>query len=172
MASCLLNQMQDYLFHFKCQRTKVLFCSYIYNDFVTINCLFQICANGLVSFDKGFMQPKPSMGHESLQKEYIISPFFASVDMQSQNAGTVFYRVLDLHHNHSAMTSTTVKQLEQLVKYSSNVPNDFTTSTMMVVTWDKVLPRQRTISATTVHAQLMLYVVLTSDVNLFCSEHN
>jgi len=99
------------------------------------------------------MQPKPSMDYDSLQEEYILAPFFASVDMQSQNAGTVFYRVLDLHHNHSKMSSPAVKQLEQLVKYSPNVPNDFTTSTMMVVTWDKVLPRQRTISATRVHAR-------------------
>ena len=101
------------------------------------------------------------MGYESLQEEYIIAPFFASVEMQSQNAGTVFYRVLDLHHNQSAMTSPAVKQLEQLVKYSPNVPDYFTASTMMVVTWDKVLPRQRTISATTVHARYMLYVVFT-----------
>ena len=119
--------------------------------------LFQICVNGLVSFDKGFLQPKPSKGHESLREEYLIAPFFASVDMLSQNAGTVFYRVLDQLNNHSETASPAVKQLERLVKYSPSVPDDFTTNTMLIVTWDKVLPRQRTISATTVHARYTLF---------------
>ena len=134
---------------------------------MTINFIFQICVNGLVSFDKGFLQPKPSTGSESLREEYLIAPFFASVDMQSQNSGTVFYRKLDLLNNHSAITSPAVKQLEQIVKNSPYAPNDFTTSTMLIVTWDKVLPRQRTISSTTVQARYTLYVVSTFEVNVF-----
>jgi len=115
-----------------------------------------VCGNGLVSFDKGFLQPKPSNEYQSLQDIYIIAPFFASVDMQAQNAGHVSYRVLDLRKNHSAITSLAVKELEQIVtNITSNVPQDFTTSTMLVVTWDKVLPRQRTISATRVYARYM-----------------
>jgi len=109
------------------------------------------------------------MGNESLREEYLIAPFFASVDMLSQNAGTVFYRVLDQLNNQSETASPTIKQLERLVKYSSFVPNDFTTSTMLIVTWDKVLPRQRTISATTVHARYTLFVAFTCDFKVFIS---
>ena len=108
---------------------------------------FQICANGLVSFDKPFLQPKPSQGYEQLQNEYILAPFYASMDMESQTAGSVFYRVLDLLNSYDNVSSV---KLKELVKNTPNVPNDFVPSTVLVVTWDKVLPRQRTLTSATV----------------------
>ena len=74
--------------------------------------------------------------------------------MQSPNAGSVFYRVVDLLNNQTDITSPAVKRIEQLVTNSTNGPNDFTASTLIVVTWENVLPRQITISSTTVQDQI------------------
>ena len=80
--------------------------------------------------------------------------------MESQNAGTVFYRVVDLLNNHTDITSPAVKQLEQLVKNSTNVPIDFKAITLIVVTWEKVQPRQKTISSSTVKTRFITYGLL------------
>ena len=111
---------------------------------------FQVCANGLVSFDKVFLQPKPARGHDLPQNENILAPFFASVDMESHNAGTIFYRTVDLLNNLANITSPAVQQLDRIMKYSPNVHKDFSASTVLVVTWDRVLPRQMTFSSTMV----------------------
>ena len=102
-----------------------------------------------MSFDKEFLQPKPNRD-QSFRNEFLVAPFYASVAMQLANAGTVFYRVFDLLNNYSEITSSSVKQLEQKMKYSPTVASDFTASTMLVVTWDKVLPQQKTMSSTKV----------------------
>jgi len=106
-----------------------------------------------VSFDKKFLQPKPNRD-QSFRNEFLVAPFYTSVDMELANAGNIFYRVLDLLNDYSEITSSAVKQLEQIVKYSPNVPTDFTASTMLVVTWDKVLPRHTTVSSTTVKTKM------------------
>jgi len=121
--------------------------------FSTVDNVFQICANGIASFDKEFLQPTPARD-DSLHGEYIVAPFYASVDMESPNAGSVYYRVVDLLNNQTDMTSPAVKRIEQLVTNSTNGPNDFTASTLIIVTWENVLPRQRTISSTTVQYQI------------------
>jgi len=105
------------------------------------------------------LQPKPAKGYELLHDEYLVAPFYASVDMESPNAGNVFYRVVDLLNNHTDITSPDVKQLEVKVKHSTNVPKDFTASTLIVVTWEKVLPQQRTISSTTVNTSFLNYIL-------------
>jgi len=107
---------------------------------------FQVCTNGLVSFNKAFLQPKPSREYVTLQQEYIIAPFYASIDVTGSFGGTVYYRVMD-QLNSPSNTSPEVKQLEQILKDSHKVPDDFTPSTVFIVTWERVFPRQRTISA-------------------------
>jgi len=141
----LYNSPMRYVFH--------LFV-YLLKCFSIVDTHFQICANGLVSFDREFRQPIPARD-ESLHGGYLVAPFYASVDMESPNAGSVFYRVVDLLNNQTDITSPAVKQLEQLVTKSTNGPNDFTASTFIVVTWENILPGQRTIFSTTVETKFI-----------------
>jgi len=112
-----------------------------------------------VSFNKAFLQPKPSREYETLQQEYIIAPFYASIDVTGSYGSTVYYRVIDQLNGSANLTSTDVKQLEQILKKAHKVPDDFTPSTVFIVTWERVFPRQKTISAAFVKTrfQIMFY---------------
>lgn len=110
-----------------------------------------------MSFNKAFLQPKPSREFESLQQKYIIAPFYASIDVTESFGGTVYYRVIDLLNSANVMQSNDFIQLVQTIKRTVNVANDFLPNTVFIVTWERVFPRQRTISSTTVHSMATPY---------------
>jgi len=110
-----------------------------------------------VSFDKAFLQPKPSREFESLQQEYIIAPFYASFDITGSFGGTVYYRVIDLLNSADVIKANDFIHLVQTIKRTVNVANEFLPNTVFIVTWERVFPRQRTISSTTVHSLVTRY---------------